>query len=257
MNQPTLMVANWKMHKTVDQSRAYVRELLRRRQGETIPSITEVICPTVVALWGVARILAESEVAVGAQNVDVGREGAHTGAVSPYLLHEAGAHYAIVGHSERRQLYGEDDELVAAKAVECVNAQLIPVVCVGESREEREAGATDGVIARQVSAVMSVWPDGASADVVFAYEPIWAIGTGLVADAAEAGRVARLIRDTVHASQPQRQDSVRVLYGGSVTRENIAQFAQESLLSGALVGGASLDVGHWMDLIRVWKEVRS
>jgi triosephosphate isomerase len=257
VNQPTLMVANWKMHKTVYESLAYVRELLRRRGAKQTLGITEVICPTVVALWKVAQTLAASDIVVGAQTVDVGWEGANTGAVSPYLLHEAGARYAIVGHSERRQLYGEDDQLVAKKAAACVQAQIVPVVCVGESREERERGATDDVIRRQVNAVMEIWPTESPGDLVFAYEPIWAIGTGLVADVREVGRVARLICDIVRSHRPQRQESVQVLYGGSVTRDNIAQFAHESLLSGALVGGASLDVGHWMDLNRLWKEVRS
>lgn len=255
MNRPSLMAANWKMYKTVLESRAYARELLRRLDESPLSEPEQVIFPTLAALTEVARVLSESAVKIGAQNLDVGVEGPRTGAVSAYLLHEARAAFVIVGHSERRALYGEDDALVRDKTAAAMAHHLVPIVCVGESLRERQDGQTDLVIARQVGAVLPAVK--ASEPWVVAYEPIWAIGTGLVPDAVEAGRVAGLIRDGVTQQDPQLADRLRILYGGSVNRDNIQEFAAMAELDGALVGGASLDVDHWMELCRGWGEVRS
>ncbi len=242
-----LMVANWKMFKTVQESQAFVRELIRRREESTLSNTTEVICPTLPALFELSQLCAGTTLHVGAQNLDLGDEGANTGAVSAYLLREAGAEYVIVGHSERRRLYGEDDTQVGEKAAQAVAAHLVPIVCVGETQSQREEGKTDEVISRQVQAALKALT--ASTPAIVAYEPVWAIGSGLVPDGAEANRVAGVIRDAASSGLP-------VLYGGSVNRKNIQEFAKAPLLDGALVGGAALDVAHWMDLTRLWEEVR-
>lgn len=249
------MVANWKMHKTVYESRAFARELIFRVEKDPRANVTtEVICPTLVALADVARQLASSPIRVGAQTLDLGREGANTGAVSGYLLREAGAGYVIIGHSERRTLYGEDDALVGEKTAQALKWGLVPIVCVGESQSERESGRTDDIIRRQVAAVVTLANPG---EIIWAYEPVWAIGTGLVADPAEVNRVAGLIRAAVQEHTPDSAARARILYGGSVTRHNVGELAQQPLINGALVGGASLDVEHWLDLNRIWGEVVS
>ncbi len=257
MSHP-LIVANWKMHKTVHQSIAFAKELLRRLDSmpEDLPD--QVICPTLPALFSVASRLRGTPLRVGAQTLDLGREGANTGAVSAYLVREAGADFVILGHSERRSLYGEDDALVAEKTRAAWDCGLMPIVCVGESPDERKRGATDDVIRRQVSAIVETegddWRDPM---IIFAYEPLWAIGTGEVASPEEADRVAALIRDWVGHLRPEVAQTIRILYGGSVKAENAAGFAASPHIDGALVGGASLDVDQWLALIQAWREVEA
>lgn len=256
MPELSLMMANWKMYKTVAQSRAFVRELLRRMEEAGDPGTAQVICPTAPALYEVARLVSGSTIAIGAQTLDVGREGANTGAISGYLLHEAGAAYVIVGHSERRRLYGDTDAVVSEKTGEALTWGLTAVVCVGESHEERLAGQTDAVVVKQVSTVAQA-VNGDLSRVIWAYEPIWAIGTGLVPTVQEANDVAAVIRDTVRQHHPNWTGTPRILYGGSVNRASVGEFAQAPGLDGVLVGGASLDVEHWLELNRQWKAVRS
>jgi triosephosphate isomerase len=254
MPERSLMAANWKMYKTVGESAAYAKELARRMESLSQEGPEQVICPTLPALYTVGRALSQSSVKVGAQSLDLGLEGANTGAVSGYLIREAGASYVIVGHSERRQLYGEDDALVAHKAAAAAESHLIPIICVGETELQRKAEETDQVVRRQVTRALENLAD--STAVVVAYEPLWAIGTGVVPDPVEANRVAELIRDAAEKLLPETTNSLRILYGGSVNRGNIRDFARQPHLDGALVGGASLDVGHWLDLIQGWQEVR-
>ncbi|MCL5115608.1 MAG: triose-phosphate isomerase [Firmicutes bacterium] len=253
----SLIVANWKMYKTVLESVAYAKELMRQMESAGAPATDQVICPTIPALHEVKRRLSGTSIRVGAQNLDLGREGANTGAVSAYLVREAGADCVILGHSERRSLYGEDDALVADKTRAALQAHLLPIVCVGESHQERLEGETDAVIRRQIGAVLRVLDDESPSDLIFAYEPLWAIGTGLVPEPEEANRVAAVVHDTVRAERPQFDSVVRILYGGSVNPGNVAGFAAQPLLDGALVGGASLAVDQWMLLNQRWGEVRS
>ncbi len=249
----SLLVANWKMYKTVAESQAFVQEWLERR-AKTDRAAEQVICPTLPALYVLAQALRGRDIRVGAQTLDLGREGANTGAVSGYLLREAGASYVIVGHSERRRLYGEDDAVVRDQAVAALECGLKPIICVGESRAERELGRTDAVILHQVQSVIQALND--LADTVFAYEPVWAIGTGLVPTAEEADRVAGVIQDALVRAYPNSGGTVRILYGGSVNRQTVREFAAAPRLDGALVGGASLDVEHWIALNQGWMEVR-
>lgn len=249
----SLLVANWKMYKTVAESQTFVQEWLKRR-AKTSPALELVICPTLPALYTLAQALRGTDIAVGAQTLDLGREGANTGAVSGYLLREAGASYVIVGHSERRRLYGENNAVVRDQTVSALEYGLKPIICVGESRAEREDGRTDAVILHQVQSVIQALND--LGDTVFAYEPVWAIGTGLVPTAEEANRVAGVIRDALVQAYPNSGQTVRILYGGSVNRQTVREFATAPQLDGALVGGASLDVEQWIGLNQAWMEVR-
>ncbi|MDA8200804.1 MAG: triose-phosphate isomerase [Thermaerobacter sp.] len=248
-----MLAANWKMHKSVPESLAFVRMWSRRvAEGAALPDPTQVelvLCPTLPALWPVAGLLDAMGVAVGAQNVDVGTEGAVTGGVSGHLLAEALATHVIVGHSERRRLFAESDAVVAAKAAAAFSAGLTPIVCVGESSAERQAGETQGVVARQLTAVLNAVPEG-DGRLVVAYEPLWAIGTGQGAVPADANQVAGWCRALIAAAWGPAANRVRVLYGGSVTGDNILGFWHADELDGALVGGASLELESWLAMVR-------
>ena len=251
-----LLAANWKMYKTVYQSLAFGKALIHRPEiGDILAGMDVVMCPTLPALFALKQQLSGTAVKVGAQTLDLGQEGANTGAVSAFLIREAGADYVILGHSERRTLYGEDDALVSQKTVEAFKAHLHPIVCVGERFDERRQGQTDAVIERQVSPIVQAVQHFSDAPLVIAYEPLWAIGSGEVPTAFEANRVASAIRSVVRRVAPHLDQSLRILYGGSVKRDTVAGFAQETELDGVLVGGSSLDVNHWWDLIRLWNEV--
>ena len=243
-----LLAANWKMHKTVGESTAFARELARRLEDWKgwADTMDLVVCPTLPALWPLDRILGRTGVGLGAQDIWPAREGAVTGAVSGYLAAHAGASWAIVGHSERRRIFAETDAMVAEKVAAARDAGLTPILCVGETLEERRANETDAVVRRQMEASGDV--PGA---LVVAYEPVWAIGTGVVAEPREAGRVAGLIRDSLHDRWGAAADEVRVLYGGSATTSNLESFLEEEALDGALVGGASLDLAELMKMARL------
>ena len=245
-----LVVANWKMHKTVAQSTAYVRELCRLVEQEPLPERVEmVVAPTYLAIAPVAARVRVVGVGVAAQSLDPGREGALTGAVSGYLLFAAGARYAIVGHSERRQQFQETDLMVAERVGAALDAGLTPILCVGESALNRERGETAAVLHRELDAVLGDLPRPAP-HLVVAYEPIWAIGTGVAADPAEANRMAALIRRRVDEAWPGAGESVRILYGGSVTVANAAAVFSESEVDGALIGSASLQVQDFVTMAR-------
>lgn len=242
-----LLVANWKMHKTVEESLAWGRAALRRLEERgPFRRVDLVVCPTLPALWALARLFGpDGPVALGAQNLDPGREGAVTGAVSGYLVAGAGARYVIVGHSERRAGFGETDAVVAAKTRAALEAGLIPIVCVGETAEERAQGATEAVVGRQADAVLAAVPTPPPA-FVFAYEPVWAIGSGRVPTVEEADAVAALLVARGRRAWGEGSAPVRVLYGGSVNPGNVAAFAAAPAVDGALVGGASLDVEQFL-----------
>lgn len=253
-----LVAGNWKMHLTHTQGAvlaAAVVESARHLPGREI-----VVCPPFTTLPAVAAALVGAgqdprsgpapggpaaggaRVALGAQNVHWEGEGAYTGEVSVSMLRALGCRYVIVGHSERRALFGESDRTVARKARAVCDGGLVPVVCVGETLEERDAGRTEAVVARQLGAVLEVLEPGSMGELVVAYEPVWAIGTGRAAEPADADAVARVLRRTVAGSGgPDAAGSVRILYGGSVKPENAAPFLSRPDIDGALVGGASLD----------------
>jgi triosephosphate isomerase len=244
-----LYVANWKMHKGVQEAVAYTRELVAI--APEFRGTDVVIAPAFTALSAVATAARATSIGVAAQNVAADPDGAFTGEVSATMIKEAGAGSVIIGHSERRRLFGETDAAINRKVRAAMAAGLQPIVCVGETLDEREAGQTFAVIDRQVTDSL----DGLTADqvagFVLAYEPVWAIGTGRNATTAEAGAVH------VHLRARLRQgfgatacEACRVIYGGSVRADNIQALAALPDVDGALVGGASLDVAAFADIIR-------
>jgi len=241
-----LVAGNWKMNLTHLEGAVLAAEV-----AAALPSpvpVDVVLCPPFTALQAVGDVLAAAggEVMLGAQDLHWQERGAFTGEVSAGMLAALGCRYVIAGHSERRGLFGETDEMVARKAAAARAAGLIPIVCVGETLEQRRAGRVEAVILGQLEAVLAaVSPD---AGLVIAYEPVWAIGTGEAASPADAAAVARLIRDRLRQAGPGAGD-VRILYGGSVTAENAAGFLSEPDLDGALVGGASLDARSFAAIV--------
>ena len=240
MARRPLIAANWKMNKTIGEARAFCETLLpeveERGEGAEV-----VICPPYLALPLVAQLCEGTGVGVAAQNMYYEESGAYTGEVSAAMLLDAGAGGVILGHSERRQLFDESDEALARKLPVALAAGLLPILCVGESETERESDETDRVLRRQVDAALSRVEDAQLAEVVIAYEPIWAIGTGKTATAEQANDACGFIRSLIAARDGEAGERVRIQYGGSVKPANAAELLGQSEIDGALVGGASLD----------------
>jgi triosephosphate isomerase len=240
MARRPLIAANWKMNKTIGEARAFCEALLPEVEGRG-EDAEVVICPPYLALPLVAQLCEGTGVGVAAQNMYFEESGADTGEVSAAMLLDAGAGAVILGHSERRQLFGETDEGLARKVPAALAAGLLPILCVGESEAERERDETDRVLRRQVDAALSRVEDAQLADVVIAYEPIWAIGTGKTATAEQANDACGFIRSLIAARDADAGERVRIQYGGSVKPANAAELLGRSEIDGALVGGASLD----------------
>jgi triosephosphate isomerase (TIM) len=239
-----IIAANWKMHKTHLEAIQAVQKLSYLLDQADAERVEVVICPPHTALRSVGTLIDSDRLAygLGAQNVHWEDNGAFTGEVSPPMLAALRVGYVIVGHSERRELFGESDEIVNKKVRAVISHGMIPIVCVGETLEERDAGGTESKVSQQLRrAFDSVDAEGAATAVV-AYEPIWAIGTGRNADPADAGRVVEVVRSTLAQKySDELARSVRVQYGGSVKPGNIREFMAHPEIDGALVGGASLD----------------
>ncbi len=238
MARRPILAANWKMHKTVAEARAYAADFLPRIQAD---DVDVVLAPPATALYALGQALAGSAVALAGQNVNPESQGAFTGEISPDMLAEVGCRYAIVGHSERRTLYGESDEFVARKAAALIARDLTPIVCVGESLEEREAGRTLGFVGGQLRDSLALVPKEEASRLVVAYEPIWAIGTGRTATPELAQEVHAALREQLRDLFGTDGDAIRIQYGGSVKPDNIAALLAQPDIDGALVGGASLD----------------
>jgi triosephosphate isomerase len=248
MRQP-LFVANWKMHKTAHEAVAFVRELGALARGVDRAEI--VVAPPFTAIAAAAEAARSTSIGVSAQDVYFEREGAFTGEVSVSMLKYAGAAYVIVGHSERRRLFADTDEWVNRKARAAVDGDLTPIVCIGETLEERESGRTLDVLDRQIRAGLDGFSEDEIESLVIAYEPVWAIGTGRNATPAEAGESHQHIRARLEAWFGARaRDGCRILYGGSVKPDNIRDLSALPDVDGALVGGASLDVASFIGIIR-------
>ena len=205
-----------------------------------------VVCPPAIFLPKVGGMLAESDVAMGAQNVCDRESGAFTGEISADMLKQSGCRYAIVGHSERRSLYLEPDELVAARFAMALKSGLTPILCVGESLQEREQGITETVVSRQIDAVIELSGISAIASSVIAYEPVWAIGTGKVATPEQAQAVHRFIRAKLAEQDQQVAEKVQILYGGSMNPSNAAELLSQPDIDGGLIGGASLKAADFL-----------
>ena len=204
------------------------------------------VCPPAIFLMKVGGMLAGSEVSLGAQNVGDQASGAFTGEVSATMLVESGCRYALVGHSERRTLYQESDALVAARFSMAVSSGLTPILCVGETLQEREQGATEEVVARQLDAVIEGQGIASIGQAVIAYEPVWAIGTGQVATPEQAQAVHRFIRDKLAQADAEIASKVQILYGGSMNPTNASELLSQPDIDGGLIGGASLKADDFL-----------
>jgi triosephosphate isomerase (TIM) len=204
------------------------------------------VCPPAIYLMKVGGMLDGSHIALGAQNVCDQQSGAFTGEVSAAMLIESGCRYAIVGHSERRALYGESDQLVAARYAMAVQAGLIPILCVGETLDERESGVTEDVVARQIGAVLDSSGIASLAQAVIAYEPVWAIGTGQVATPEQAQAVHAFIRNRLAQLDSDVAQGLQILYGGSMNPANAAQLLSQQDIDGGLIGGAALKADDFL-----------
>ncbi len=251
MRRP-IIAGNWKLNKTIEEATTLVEDIkikIMDLDKEKMPVI--IVCPVFTSLKPVSDILDRGEkINLGAQNCYYKDSGAFTGEVSVPMLKEIGVGYVIVGHSERRQYFGETDEMVNLKAKAVFSHGLIPIICCGETLEQREAGQTDDVVKNQITADLKGLTEEQTANSVIAYEPIWAIGTGKTCESAEANRVIKLIRSIVaEVSSSDAADKIRILYGGSVKPDTIAEQMSQSDIDGALVGGASLKADSFEKLI--------
>jgi triosephosphate isomerase len=247
--RPVIITANWKMNTAPPDAGPLARAIA---DATEVPGVTRVICPPYVALAGVRDALAGTQVEVGAQNIHAEPRGAYTGEISAGMLSGL-ATWSIVGHSERRRDQHETDDLIGRKIVRLIEAGIRPLLCVGELLEEREAGRAVGTVQTQLQAALEVVvADGHAipADLVIAYEPVWAIGTGRTASGADAAEMADAIRATLAGLTDRAQaDRTPVLYGGSVTSSAIGEFLDEAAIDGALVGGASLKVDEMAGIV--------
>jgi triosephosphate isomerase len=238
MRKP-FVAGNWKMNKTVEQARTLVADLLPGLQA--VPSVERVICPPFSSLMALSAMLAGTGIGVGAQDMHFEAAGAYTGAVSPAMVKEF-CQYVILGHSERRAYFGETDSSVNRKVKAALTVGLVPIVCVGETLAENEAGRTAEVVTRQMRDGLQGIPQEQAAQIVIAYEPVWAIGTGRAASGEGANKVVAddIRKPLKELFGEQVAQAVRVVYGGSVTGSNAAEFFGQPDIDGALVGGASL-----------------
>ena len=259
-----LIAGNWKMHKTLAEAVDFVKSL--RAEVAGVENVEVIVCPPYTALYKVGKALAGSNIGIGAQDVFWKAQGAYTSQVSPAMLVDAGCAYTIIGHSETRGRFGkveegitptllahfgETDESVNVKLHAALEAGLKPIVCVGETIDERKAGRTDEVIRTQVQKGLKGLTVDQAAEMVIAYEPVWAIGTGEVCDSTEANRVCGMIRSEVGAMfGVKAADGVRVQYGGSVKPDNAKELLGKPEIDGALVGGASLKVADFVAIVR-------
>lgn len=246
MRRP-LIAGNWKMNKTLSAGAELVKELLPLVKD--VPDVDIAICPPTVDLYLLKMILEGTNIALGAQNMHWQESGAFTGETSPKMLQEL-CQYIIIGHSERRQYFGETDEMVNQKVKAALNHDLIPIICVGETLDEKEAGQTEKVCERQVLAALDGLALNEVMRVVIAYEPIWAIGTGRSATSVDANETIGYIRQVISSEFLEAAPKIRILYGGSVKPNNIAEYMQQSEIDGALVGGASLKADSFAAIVK-------
>jgi triosephosphate isomerase len=234
-----LIAGNWKMHKTVAEAEEFIQALLPR--VSTAERVDVAICPPFTALTAMVDSTRGSRVEVFAQNMHQADSGAFTGEVSAAMLAELDVHGVVLGHSERRELFGETDKALALKVPAALTAGLAPILCVGETEVERDQGDTERKLRHQIQEGLAKVPSEQIARVAIAYEPIWAIGTGKVAEPEQAQDAAAFIRALIGGRAPEQAEQARILYGGSVKPENAAELLALPDIDGALVGGASLE----------------
>jgi triosephosphate isomerase (TIM) len=244
-----LVVGNWKMNGTLADARALItsiRDTLKRPRGVEVA-----VCPPFTALAAVSELLAGTAIALGAQNCHWETAGAFTGEISPVMLAELGCRYVLVGHSERRRLFGEADQWINGKVHAALLARLTPILCIGETVEERRQGLTFTTVEGQLRAGLAGLTPDAIAKSVLAYEPVWAIGTGVNATPAQAAEVHGYLRGLVsELASKEIANQIRILYGGSVKADNAEALTAETDIDGALVGGASLNATGFVGIVK-------
>lgn len=250
MRKP-LMAGNWKMHKTIPEAVAMVKELKEKIAG--VEDVDVLICPAFTALKPLADEVKGSNINIGAQNLFWEEKGAFTGEVSPNMITDAGCTYVIIGHSERRQYFSETDETVNKKVKAALGVGLIPVVCVGETLNERETNITFKVIEKQIRDGIKDLSKEEAAKIVIAYEPVWAIGTGKTATPDQAQEVHSFIRKVYSEMYGSVAEGTRILYGGSVKPSNVSELMKKEDIDGGLVGGASLEAPSFEALVKFGK----
>lgn len=244
-----IIAGNWKMNKTVAEGLDLVQGL--KRELANVKEVDIVICPPFTALSDISKLVLDSNIRLGAQNMSENNYGAFTGEVAAGMLKEFSVRYVILGHSERRQYQKEPDELIAKKALAAHAAQIKPIVCVGETLEEREAGNTEKVVERQIKGSLAGLTPEQMEETIVAYEPVWAIGTGKTATSAQAQEVHAFIRKKLTFMYSETvAKRVRIQYGGSVKAQNARELMGQPDVDGALVGGASLEVRSFSDIIK-------
>ncbi len=253
-----LVAANWKMNKTVGEALGFFGALNPVLTDEAAPKGWPelLVCPPFTCLAALSAAAAGTEVHIGAQNLSWEKKGAFTGEISGPMIKDIGCDYVIVGHSERRHIFGETDDVVGKKMRAALDAGLRPILCVGETLEEREAGKTLSVCDRMVEGGLAAVESGEAATAVVAYEPVWAIGTGKEANPNDAEEVIEHIRATLGRVVGGAASSIRVLYGGSVKSNNIRGFMAKKTIDGALIGGASLDPAEYLRIVSEVRKVR-
>jgi triosephosphate isomerase len=245
MTKKKLIAGNWKMNGSLAANEALVKALVA---GVATPPCAIAVCVPAPYLAQVQSLVAGSLIELGAQDVSAQAQGAFTGEQSAAMLKEFGVHYAIVGHSERRQYHGETDEVVAAKTAGALANGITPIVCVGETLDQREAGQTEEVVKRQLAAVIHVNGHCIS-EIVVAYEPVWAIGTGKTATPEQAQAVHAVLRAQLHHAASDHAAGIRILYGGSMNAANAAELLAQADIDGGLIGGASLKAPDFLQII--------
>lgn len=249
MRKP-LIAGNWKMYKTVSEAVALVEALLDGVEQSYADNREVLVCPPATALYPLAPLLADGPIALGGQNMYHADQGAFTGEVSPVMLQDIGCTYVILGHSERRQVFGENDALIKDKVKSAVEHQITPILCIGETKPQRDAGEAEGVTLGQLRAGLGDLAAEQVSDVVIAYEPVWAIGTGDTATPADAQAMHAAIRGALATYYgTTTADQVRILYGGSVKPDNVDTLMAQPDIDGALVGGASLQAESFVRII--------
>jgi len=233
------IVGNWKMHNTISQAATLIRNILAIYQAS--PSVELAVAPSYVALQAVSHLLANTSLKLVAQNVCAKDEGAFTGEISPLMLKELGCQYVIIGHSERRHLFGESDQVINEKIHAALRHELQPIFCIGERLEEREAGQTQTVIQQQLQTGLAGLEPKDLGNITIAYEPVWAIGTGRAATVEQASEVHAAIRSSLMTHWKLNSEQIRILYGGSVTADNAQSLFQSPHINGALIGKACLN----------------
>ena len=245
MRKP-IIAGNWKMHKTIAEALEFVSDIKDRVNNEKVEAV---ICAPFTLLKDLKEATKGTSIKIGAQNMHFEEKGAFTGEISPLMLKELDMDYVIIGHSERRQYFNETDETVNKKVLKALEVEIDPILCVGETLEEREAGNTKDVCKVQVEKALENVSKEDIAKVVIAYEPIWAIGTGKTATSEDANDVIAYIRQVVANLYKDLANEVRIQYGGSVKPSNVGEIMNQSDIDGALVGGASLEANDYIQLV--------